>query len=307
MDISSAVFFELVTAAARGGREAYCPYSRFPVGAAVLTAAGEIFSGCNVENASYGLTICAERNAIFQAVAHGRGPLSIRAVVVFTPTAAPTAPCGACRQVINEFGPDARVFSVCDGPEVIESRLLRRCFCRRPSEPANLRTEEGADRSMAMIIGEDTPAGTTRIHCPACHTRDVEAQIIEHAEKVMEFAGRSHEHAYDVVGRVLGVQGSALLQDFRTRASRRERPISSLAWSFRGWASSSNSGRSRRFSWRSAPGLGTGVGLIAYFVNRKSSGWPRTASKIRAGSFSDLHVAFFCGYRASAIATQKRH
>ena len=93
-------------------------------GAAVLTAAGEIFSGCNVENASYGLTICAERNAVFQAVCRGtRAAFDPRAVVVYTPTAAPTAPCGACRQVINEFGADAKVISVCDGPGVIESSI----------------------------------------------------------------------------------------------------------------------------------------------------------------------------------------
>ena len=104
-------------------RGAYCPYSRFRVGAAVLTGAGEIFAGCNVENASYGLTICAERNAVFQAVANGCGPLSIRAIVVYTPTLTPTAPCGACRQVINEFGPGAAVFSVCDGPDVLKNEL----------------------------------------------------------------------------------------------------------------------------------------------------------------------------------------
>ncbi len=139
MEISPAVFSDLVVAARSAAAKAYCPYSRFQVGAAVLTEAGEVFSGCNVENASYGLTICAERNAIFQAVALGRGSLSIRAVVVFTPTAAPTAPCGACRQVINEFGPDARVYSVCDGPEVLESSvgiLLPRAF-----GPANLEKE----------------------------------------------------------------------------------------------------------------------------------------------------------------------
>jgi cytidine deaminase len=123
VEIGPTVISELVAAARVAASRAYCPYSRFTVGAAVLTGAGEIFAGCNVENASYGLTICAERNAISQAVANGRGPLSIRAVVVFTPTARPTAPCGACRQVINEFGPDARVISVCDGPDVLESSL----------------------------------------------------------------------------------------------------------------------------------------------------------------------------------------
>ncbi len=68
-----------------------------------------MFAGCNVENASFGLTICAERNAIFQAVAHGCR--DIRALVVVTPTTAPTPPCGACLQVLHEFGPQADVFS----------------------------------------------------------------------------------------------------------------------------------------------------------------------------------------------------
>ena len=123
MEIDQVVRLELIAAARRAAANAYCPYSRFHVGAAVLTGRGEIFSGCNVENASYGLTICAERNAIFQAVARGAGPLVIRAVVVFTPTSKPTAPCGACRQVINEFGPEAEVISVCDGPDMITNRL----------------------------------------------------------------------------------------------------------------------------------------------------------------------------------------
>jgi cytidine deaminase len=123
MESSEPLFSELVSAARLAASRAYCPYSRFPVGAAVLTANGEVFAGCNVENASYGLTICAERSAVFQAVARIQGPPAIRVVVVFTPTTSPTAPCGACRQVINEFGPDALVFSVCDGPEVIKSRV----------------------------------------------------------------------------------------------------------------------------------------------------------------------------------------
>jgi cytidine deaminase len=123
MEIALPARADLIAAARQAAGQAYCPYSRFRVGAAVLTDRGEIFSGCNVENASYGLTICAERNAIFQAVAGSKTPLVIRAVVVFTPTALPTAPCGACRQVINEFGPDASVLAVCDGDGVIEIRL----------------------------------------------------------------------------------------------------------------------------------------------------------------------------------------
>jgi cytidine deaminase len=102
--------------------QAYCPYSKFRVGAALLTEEGRIFSGCNVENASYGLTICAERNAVFQMVAQGRK--TILAVVVYTPTPIPSAPCGGCRQVINEFGPDALVVSVCDGPDILRKKLF---------------------------------------------------------------------------------------------------------------------------------------------------------------------------------------
>ena len=86
-------------------KNAYCLYSDFRVGAAVLSEEGEIFAGCNVENASYGLTICAERNAIFQAVAKGAisKERKLKAVVVVTPAEKLTPPCGACRQVIYEF------------------------------------------------------------------------------------------------------------------------------------------------------------------------------------------------------------
>jgi cytidine deaminase len=123
MEIAKAMYSELAAAARRAAARAYCPYSRFPVGAALLTDRNEIFSGCNVENASYGLTICAERNAVFQAIAQSQSRLAIRAVVVYTPTPEPTAPCGACRQVINEFGPDAAILSICDGESVIRSDL----------------------------------------------------------------------------------------------------------------------------------------------------------------------------------------
>jgi cytidine deaminase len=123
MNLSESVLESLSNAARDAAAHAYCPYSRFPVGAAVLTDQGVIFSGCNVENASYGLTICAERNAIFQAVNRSSKPLVIRAVIVYTPTAAPTAPCGACRQVINEFGPAALVIAVCDGDGRLKSKI----------------------------------------------------------------------------------------------------------------------------------------------------------------------------------------
>ena len=119
--ISQAKLKSLVAAAKKASRRAHCPYSKFHVGAAVLGMSGLVASGCNVENASYGLTICAERNAAFQLVAQGDS--AIVAIAIYTPTPTPTAPCGACRQVLNEFGPDMIVISVCDGPERIETTL----------------------------------------------------------------------------------------------------------------------------------------------------------------------------------------
>ena len=98
---------QLLDQARRAREHAYAPYSRFTVGAAVLTAAGEIFSGCNIENASLGATICAERVAIFRAVAAGRRDLTALAVIADTPE--PVAPCGLCRQVLAEFNPDCLV------------------------------------------------------------------------------------------------------------------------------------------------------------------------------------------------------
>ncbi len=91
-------------------KKAYAPYSKFHVGAAVLTKDGKVFPGCNVENASYGMTNCAERTAIFSAVAQLGPKLEVTAVAVANDHGVPCSPCGACRQVIYEFGPDAIVF-----------------------------------------------------------------------------------------------------------------------------------------------------------------------------------------------------
>lgn len=134
MVISHQDWEQLAAAAKAASRHAYCPYSKFRVGAALLTEVGRIYAGCNVENASYGLTICAERNAVFHAIAEGM--VGVRALLVYTPTQKPTAPCGACRQVLNEFGPEGEVRCVCDGPESIHLQvcdLLPRAF-----GPANL-------------------------------------------------------------------------------------------------------------------------------------------------------------------------
>ena len=95
--------------------QAYAPYSQFKVGAAALTKSGNIVQGCNVENASYGLTVCAERNCIAQGVINHNGDdiVEFSAIVIYTEQEKLTPPCGACRQVISEFFPsDAEVMAV---------------------------------------------------------------------------------------------------------------------------------------------------------------------------------------------------
>lgn len=119
--VGDEVMAELEARAKEAAGNAYAHYSNFPVGAAILCASGKIYSGCNVENASYGITICAERNAIHHAAACGERV--VLAVVVYTPTQMATPPCGACRQVINEFGPCARVRSVCQSAQRCDSTL----------------------------------------------------------------------------------------------------------------------------------------------------------------------------------------
>lgn len=100
-------FDDLVTAARRARERASAPYSRFHVGAAIQAADGRIFTGCNVESASYGLTMCAERVALFKAVSEGARAFT--AVAVVADTANPTPPCGACRQVLWEHCGDVPV------------------------------------------------------------------------------------------------------------------------------------------------------------------------------------------------------
>lgn len=92
---------ELYAAALKARENAYAPYSKFKVGAAVKTKSGKIYSGCNVENGSYGLTCCAERCAIFNAVSAGE--YDFTAICITADTTLPVSPCGACRQVMQEF------------------------------------------------------------------------------------------------------------------------------------------------------------------------------------------------------------
>ncbi len=121
----------LMNAAREAAENAYVPYSNFPVGAAVLTSGGEVITGCNVENASYPLSVCAERVAINSAVAAGHRHLS--AIAITAPNVPSVTPCGGCRQVISEFRmPGQPLWVVLEGetsPEILEiDDLLPRSF-----------------------------------------------------------------------------------------------------------------------------------------------------------------------------------
>jgi len=110
-DLTTYRMDDLVARAEAVSARAHCPGSGFAVGAAVLAVDGSVHVGCNVENASFGLTMCAERNAIGALVAAGH--TRAVAVAVFTPTATPSTPCGACRQVLAEFGASMTVALGC--------------------------------------------------------------------------------------------------------------------------------------------------------------------------------------------------
>lgn len=101
---------EMIKLAEKAAENAYVPYSHFPVGACVLTENDKVYCGCNFENSSYGLTICAERNAVGSAIADGEK--KIKAVAIFSPKMENCTPCGACRQVLNEFKSSEGLFVI---------------------------------------------------------------------------------------------------------------------------------------------------------------------------------------------------
>jgi cytidine deaminase len=121
--ISEATWSTLVEAAARARLRAYAPYSGYAVGAAILAADGAVFAGCNVENASYGLALCAERNAVAHLIAAGQS--RVGAIAVITPGPEPGRPCGLCRQTLCEFADDDLPIGLAVGgdalPRIIES------------------------------------------------------------------------------------------------------------------------------------------------------------------------------------------
>ncbi|MFA5859152.1 MAG: cytidine deaminase [Elusimicrobiota bacterium] len=111
----------LLKSATRVRERSYSPYSKLKIGAAVLTKTGKVFTGTNVENASYGLTICAERVAVFNAVTAGEK--EIIAVAIAGPKGKPVPPCGACRQVLSEFGCDVSILFPAKNGKYIEKKL----------------------------------------------------------------------------------------------------------------------------------------------------------------------------------------
>jgi cytidine deaminase len=115
---------ELVAAARAARAHAYCPYSGFAVGAALRAASGAVYSGCNVENASYGATLCAERVAVACMVANG--DRAIAALAIYTDVEPPAMPCGLCRQVLQEFGRGMTV--VVAGPKTTKETTLAALF-----------------------------------------------------------------------------------------------------------------------------------------------------------------------------------
>lgn len=114
-------YSRLIEAAREARAKAYAPYSEFAVGAALQTKSGQIYAGCNIENLSFGLTLCAERSAVASAIAHG--DRDFVAIAIVTDSKQPALPCGACRQVLAEFNPKLIVVSATASGEVQEFQL----------------------------------------------------------------------------------------------------------------------------------------------------------------------------------------
>jgi cytidine deaminase len=148
----------LLAEARQARTRAYAPYSRFFVGAAVLCEDGTVFIGCNVENASYGLSMCAERVAIGLAVAAGHQRFTAVAVVGTGP--GPTPPCGACRQVIAEFAPDCPVYCAGDSGEALHTSmatLLPHQFNFQPPGPTEAPTPPVPPLAPDVETGRSAP------------------------------------------------------------------------------------------------------------------------------------------------------
>ncbi len=114
---------ELVKQAQEVSKNAYAPYSKFRVGCVLQSESGQVYSGCNIENISYGLTICAERAAVSKAISAEGSKFRVESVVIYTPTEMPITPCGACRQVLKEFGDNFEILSVCNSSEIIRTSI----------------------------------------------------------------------------------------------------------------------------------------------------------------------------------------
>ncbi len=112
---------KLIQIALKARKKAYVPYSHYPVGAALLTKSGKVFTGTNIENAAFSVTICAERTAIFKAVSEGERDLQAIAVV----TKNGGTPCGSCRQVMAEFNPDMEIYIANENGELIQETKLK--------------------------------------------------------------------------------------------------------------------------------------------------------------------------------------
>jgi len=113
---------ELFEIAKNVSENAYAPYSNYKVGAAIRTKKGKIFSGCNVENSSYGLTNCAERTAIFKAVSEGE--MEFEEILIYSNSGKMPFPCGACRQVISEFGNEIKI-TISSNEKIVESSIKK--------------------------------------------------------------------------------------------------------------------------------------------------------------------------------------